>query len=67
MLNLIKNPPLPLLGSQHTSFSQGFTTSTIKFTTLRGVKNCPNSPRNAVPKNFSNAMPLMSADVSDRL
>ena len=33
----------------------------------RGVKNCPNSPRNVLPKNFSKAIPLTSSAVRDRL
>ena len=29
-----------------------------------GVKNWPNSPRNVLPKNSSNAIPFMSSEVS---
>ena len=58
---LIKNPPEPHVGSQITSPSCGSSISVIKSTIVRGVKNCPSSPRNVVPKNCSNAIPLTSS------
>ena len=58
---LIKNPPEPHVGSHITSPSCGSSISVIKSTIVLGVKNCPSSPRNVVPRNCSNAIPLTSS------